>query len=79
LIAQSAISLELSNPSVGRCCACATAGHAADKLISAMNSRRFIANPVLHVLDMSVGNFRRRSKRSNVRVGSKPEKLKASI
>jgi hypothetical protein len=45
LIAQSGISLELSNPNVGRCCACAAADHAADKPINAMNSRRLIANP----------------------------------
>src|ERR1700732_218172 len=41
-MAQSASSLELSKPS-GGCCACATAGHAADTPISAMNSRRFIS------------------------------------
>jgi len=41
---ESAISLELSKPNVGCCCARKTPGHAADKPTSAMNSRRFITD-----------------------------------
>lgn len=46
LLAQSGNPLELSTPNVGRCCAKATFGHAADILNRPINSRRFIANPL---------------------------------
>jgi hypothetical protein len=50
-------------------CAGAASGHDAAAPIPAMNSRRFIANSAPDALNPKVGNFRRRSKRSDVRFG----------